>query len=57
VRAFERPLQAGVRLVVTATKTGRIGKRTVIVIRHDAPPSRRDRCLYPGSALPRPCPS
>jgi hypothetical protein len=57
VRAFEHPLPAGVRLTITATKVGRIGKHTVILIHHGSPPTRRDRCLYPGSARPRQCPS
>jgi hypothetical protein len=57
VGAFEGPLPAGVRLVVRAAKPGWIGKHTVISIRRGKPPSRRDRCLDTGSALPRPCPN
>jgi hypothetical protein len=57
VRAFERVLPAGVRLTVTVTMSGRIGKHTVIVIRRSRAPLRRDRCLYPGSPVPRPCPA
>jgi hypothetical protein len=57
VRAFEHELPAGVRLTVTVTQRGRIGKYTAFVIRRGRPPLRRDRCLYPGSARPRSCPS
>lgn len=57
VRAFEHSLPAGVHLTVTVTRAGRIGKHTLIVIRRGRQPLRRDRCLYPGSARPRPCPA
>jgi hypothetical protein len=56
LRRFERFLTAGVRITITVTKKGWIGKQTLIVIRRDRPPLRRDRCLYPGAALPVPCP-
>jgi hypothetical protein len=56
LRRFERFLTAGVRITITVTKKGWIGKQTEIVIRRDRPPLRRDRCLYPGSALPAACP-
>jgi hypothetical protein len=57
VRPFEHELRAGVHLTVTVTESGRIGKYTSFVIRRGRAPLRRDRCLYPGSARPRPCPS
>jgi hypothetical protein len=57
VRAFEHVLAAGVRLTVTVTGSGRIGKHTVILIRRSRAPLRRDRCLFPGSARPTRCPS
>jgi hypothetical protein len=56
-RLFERFFVAGVRLTVTVTAPGRIGKYTTIVIRDRRPPTRRDRCLYPGSTRPAPCPA
>jgi hypothetical protein len=56
LRRFERFLPAGVRITITVTKKGWIGKHTLIVIRRGRPPLRRDRCLYPNSALPAPCP-
>jgi hypothetical protein len=53
---YERTLRAGTRLVITVTKPGRIGKHTVLVIRRGKAPARRDRCLWPGSTIPRRCP-
>jgi hypothetical protein len=57
-RAFEhRILRAGVRLTITVTRRGYIGKYTVIVIRRGRAPSRRDLCLFPRSSRPRACPA
>jgi hypothetical protein len=54
---FQRVLAAGTRLTIRVTKPGRIGKYTQIVIRNGKAPTRRDRCLNPGSGTPRRCPS
>jgi hypothetical protein len=54
---FQRVLVAGTRLTIRVTKPGRIGKYTQIVIRNGKAPTRRDRCLTPGSSKPRRCPS
>jgi hypothetical protein len=51
LRRFERSLRAGTRLQISVTKTGYIGKRTVIVIRHRKAPSRSDRCLNPSGRV------
>jgi hypothetical protein len=56
-KAFEGYLRAGTRLEVRVTRAGRIGKHTLIRIRHGKPPTRTDRCLYPGSKEPRECPA
>jgi hypothetical protein len=53
---FEVPLRAGVRLTISVTRPGWIGKHTVITLRKGRPPARRDRCLYPGATRPRACP-
>ena len=42
---FERSLRAGVKITVSVTRRGYIGKRTTFVIRRGAPPLRSDRCL------------
>ena len=47
LRRFERFLPAGVRLRITVTRSGYIGKVTTIRIRRGAAPVRTDRCLYP----------
>jgi hypothetical protein len=55
LRAFERDLDAGTRLEIRVTRAGYVGKHTLIQIRRGKPPSRVDRCLYPGSSTPRRC--
>ncbi len=55
LRAFERSMPAGTRLEIRITRPGYVGKHTLIRIRRGKPPSRRDRCLYPGSGVPRRC--
>jgi hypothetical protein len=57
LRAFERNLDAGTRLEIRVTRAGYVGKHTLIHIRRGKPPSRVDRCLYPGSSAPRRCAS
>jgi len=53
--AYERHLLAGARLVIRVTRTGFVGKHTLIRVRRGKTPLRRDRCLYPGSDRPRAC--
>ena len=53
---FERELQAGTRLEIKVTKPNYIGKWSVITIRRGRPPSRLDRCVYPGGRRPVRCP-
>ena len=57
IARFQRDLRAGTRLVITVTKRRRIGKHTMIVIRAGKAPTRRDRCLMPGSTRPVACPA
>jgi hypothetical protein len=57
LRPFEVALRAGVRLTISVTRPGWIGKHTVITLRKGKAPARRDRCLYPGRAAPRACPA
>jgi hypothetical protein len=42
---FERSLRSGVRLTVSVTRRGYMGKRTTFVIRRGSPPRRVDHCL------------
>ena len=55
IARFQRVLPAGTKLVITVTKPGRIGKHTTILIRRGKAPTRRDRCLVPGSRKPVAC--
>jgi hypothetical protein len=57
LRPFERELRAGTRLEITVSKPGFLGKRTVIVIRSGAAPSRSDRCVDPATQRVMRCPS
>ena len=45
VESFERRLAAGVRIAVTVTRRGYVGKRTDVAIRRGKAPLRRDRCV------------
>jgi hypothetical protein len=57
LRAYEGQLRAGARLVIRVTRSGYIGKHTVIRIRRGKQPLRRDRCLYAGNPEPTQCPA
>ena len=49
-------LHPGARFQVRITKRRTIGGAIRFTIRSGKPPDRRDRCLFPGRARPRPCP-
>ena len=53
---FERSLRAGVKITVSVTRRGYVGKRTTFVIRRGLPPLRSDRCLSSKGSVTR-CPS
>jgi hypothetical protein len=53
---YERGLRAGVKITVSVTRRGYVGKRTTFVIRRGAPPLRSDRCLSSRGRVTR-CPS
>ena len=56
LRAFEKPLRAGVTVRIYVTSRTAIGKYTIFKIRRGAAPSRADACLMPGSRKPVSCP-
>jgi hypothetical protein len=56
LRSLERFHPADTRVEIRVTSAGLIGKYTRIIIRAKRPPTRRDRCLMPGSAAPVRCP-
>jgi hypothetical protein len=53
---FERGLRAGVRITISVTRRGYVGKRTTFVIRRGKAPLRADRCLSAKGRVTR-CPS
>jgi len=55
VRRLERKLRAGTVITVLIRKGRLLGKYTRIRIRRNAPPTRVDRCLAPGSGRPVSC--
>jgi hypothetical protein len=56
-KTFERRLRAGVILRIFVSRPNSIGKHTRFGIRRRRSPSRRDRCLMPGSTKPTACPA
>jgi hypothetical protein len=57
IRSLERAFRAGARFEIRVTKPGVVGKYTRVRIRAGRPPTRRDRCVMPGSRRPVRCPS
>jgi hypothetical protein len=55
ISAFERALPAGMRITVSVTRSGYIGKQTVFWIRRGKIPQRQDNCVYPNGKV-RACP-
>jgi hypothetical protein len=53
---FERGLRAGVKITISVTRRGYVGKRTTFVIRRGQAPSRSDRCLSSKGRVTR-CPA
>jgi hypothetical protein len=56
-KALQRTFRAGAVIEVRITSPGVIGKYTRIKVRRNRSPARIDRCLFPGDALPRRCPT
>jgi hypothetical protein len=55
LRPYERLLRGSVRLEISVTRRGYVGKRTVINLRSGNAPTRRDLCLYPGVSKAKAC--
>jgi hypothetical protein len=53
---FERGLRSGVKLTISVTRRGYVGKRTTFVIRRGQAPLRSDRCLSSKGRVTR-CPA
>jgi hypothetical protein len=55
LRPYQRLLRGNVRLEISVTRKGYVGKRTIITLRRGKAPKRRDLCLYPGVTRARSC--
>jgi PKD repeat protein len=56
-KALERRLRAGVKVIITVTKPGFIGKQTTYTMRRGRGPKRVDLCVVPGAGRATSCPS
>lgn len=52
---LQRVLRSGIKLTISVTETGKMGKHTTLTIRRGRPPARVDRCLPAGSSTPVAC--
>jgi hypothetical protein len=48
LKPYQRLLRGTLRLEISVTRKGFVGKRTIITLRKGKAPARRDLCLYPG---------
>jgi hypothetical protein len=55
LKPYERVLRGNVRLQIEVTRSGYVGKHTLIVLRRGKAPVRKDLCLFPGARTPRAC--
>ena len=56
-KVLEKRLRAGTKVIVTATKTGFIGKQATFTMRSGKEPKRVNRCLLPGAKRATTCPA
>jgi large repetitive protein len=56
-KQFERRFKPGVRIVITVTKPGFLGRHTTYTMRRGAGPKRVDLCLAPGAKKATACPA
>jgi PKD repeat protein len=56
-KKFERHFRPGVKIVITVTKPGFLGRRTTYTMRRGAGPKRVDLCLAPGATKATACPA
>ena len=52
---YQRLLRGSMRLEISVTRKGYVGKRTIITLRRGKAPARRDLCLYPGVRKAKAC--
>jgi hypothetical protein len=56
-KKLERGFRPGIKIVITVTKPGFLGKHTTFTMRRGAAPRRVDLCLAPGAKKPTACPA
>ena len=56
-KKLERGFRPGIKIVITVTKPGFLGKHTTFTMRRGAAPKRVDLCLAPGAKKPTACPA
>jgi hypothetical protein len=55
LKPYQRLLRGSLRLQISVTRKGYVGKRTIITMRKGKAPKRRDLCLYPGVRRAKSC--
>jgi hypothetical protein len=55
LKPYQRLLRGNVRLVISVTRKGFVGKQTTITLRTGKAPTRKDLCLYPGAKRAKKC--
>jgi hypothetical protein len=55
LKPYQRLLRGNLRLQISVTRRGFVGKRTIIILRKGKAPTRRDLCLYPGVRRAKSC--
>ena len=55
LKPYQRLLRGNMRLEISVTRKGYVGKRTIIKLRRGKAPTRRDLCLFPGVRAAKAC--
>ena len=55
-KTFQRSFRPRMKIIVTTTRKGYIGKHTTFIIRRGVGPLRRSQCITPGAKRPKKCP-
>src|SRR3954454_21781450 len=55
LRPYQRLLRGNMKLVISVTRRGFVGKQTTIRLRRGKAPTRRDLCLFPGVRKAKSC--
>jgi hypothetical protein len=55
LKPYQRLLRGNLKLVISVTRRGYVGKQTVIRLRRGKSPTRRDLCVFPGVRKAKSC--